>query len=306
MILAVTVTNELGDQLRIPLSQQGAIDTGIGISKIEGIGAGSADIYTQETASSDGSNFTSARATERNIVIEAYLLPQKTIEESRHRTYKYFPKKKKVTLRFETESRVCDIDGYVESNEPDIFSERESTQISIICPYPYFSSAGSDKETLTVFYGIEPTFEFIFSNESLTDPLIQFGAIQNKTENNIFYGGDADVGIMMHIRAMGTAKNITLYNIETRESMTIDTDKLESMTGSPLSAGDEIIVSTIKNDKYVQLLREGVYTNILNCLDRDSDWLELTPGDNLFAYTAESGAENLQFWVTNKTLFEGV
>ena len=88
--------------------------------------------------------------------------------------------------------------------------------------------------------------------------------------------------------------------------MTIDTDKLTSMTGKGLSAGDEIIVSTVKNDKYIRLLRDGIYTNILNCLNKESDWLELTPGDNLFAYTADSGAENLQFWVTNKTLFEGV
>lgn len=306
MLKAVTVTNDLGEELRIELSLAGAMETGIAITNIEGIGAGDADIYTQETASSDGSTFSSSRAKERNIVIYASLLQSPTVEDVRHKTYRYFPKKKKVTLRFETDLRVCDIDGYVENNEANIFEEQETIQISIICPYPYFYSAGEGKEVLTVFYGIEPTFEFPFSNESLDENLIVFGEIRNRAENNIYYNGDADVGIVMYIRAMGTASNITLYNIETRESMTIDTDKLTSMTGKGLSAGDEIIVSTVKNDKYIRLLRDGIYTNILNCLNKESDWLELTPGDNLFAYTADSGAENLQFWVTNKTLFEGV
>ena len=306
MILAVTVTNDRGEELRIPLSQAGAEKTGIAITSIEGIGGGSADIYTQETASSDGSVYTSSRATQRNIVISANLLEAPTVEEVRHKTYRYFPKKKKVSLRFETDSRICDIEGYVESNEANIFEEHENVQISVICPYPYFYSAGEGKEVLTVFYGIEPTFEFPFSNESLTEKLIIFGEIQNKTENTIYYTGDADVGIVMHIRAMGTASNITLYNVESREHMTLDTDKLQSMTGKGLTAGDEIIISTVQNDKYVQLLRDGEYINILNCLDKQSDWLKISPGDNLFTYTADSGAENLQFWITNRTLFEGV
>ena len=54
------------------------------------------------------------------------------------------------------------------------------------------------------------------------------------------------------------------------------------------------------------LLRNGLYTNILNCLDRDSDWFQLSKGDNLFAFVAEEGTSNLQFRIQNKIVYEGV
>ena len=112
-----------------------------------------------------------------------------------HDSYKYFPIKKKVTLLIETDNRICETYGYVESNEPDIFSSDETTQISIVCPDPYFYSAGPDGTNTTIFYGVEPLFEFAFSNESLTESLIEFGEIKNETEQTVYYSGDAEIGV---------------------------------------------------------------------------------------------------------------
>ena len=76
----------------------------------------------------------------------------------------------------------------MESNEPDIFSDKEGCNISIICPDPFFYSLKTNK---TMFSGIEPAFEFaydediddyVFSNESLDEPLIETGIITNETE----------------------------------------------------------------------------------------------------------------------------
>ena len=196
--------------------------------------------------------------------------------------------------------------GYAESNEPDIFSSDETTQISIVCPDPYFYSAGPDGTNTTIFYGVEPLFEFAFSNESLTESLIEFGEIKNETEQTVYYSGDAEIGVVITIHAIGNVKNITIYNTGTREVMRIDTDKLEQLTGSGMVAGDEIIISTIKGDKSITLLRNGIYTNILNCLDKDSDWFQLSKGDNIFAYVVEEGTTNVQFKIENRTAFEGV
>lgn len=88
--------------------------------------------------------------------------------------------------------------------------------------------------------------------------------------------------------------------------MVINTTKLAALTGFGIITGDDIIISTIKGDRSIILLREGIYTNILNCLDRDSSWIRLIKGDNLFAYTATSGASNLQFRVNNQIAYEGV
>lgn len=304
MIYSVTVTNYVGDSWEIELANPKKY--GIAITDITGIDAVSADIYDQEMASSDGSIYTSSRAKKRNIVISAKLLPVDTVEKVRHLLYKMFPVKRSTTLRFKTETRVCEIDGYVESNAHVIFKDQVTVQISIICPYPYFHSAGNDGENITYFYGTEPMFEFPFSNESLDDNLIEFGSIVNKKENVITYGGDEDVGVTIRIDAFGEAGSITIYNVLTRESLHLDNEKLKTMTGSGIKQGDEIIISTVKNNKYIQLLRDGKYTNILNCLDRDSDWILLSNGDNVFAYEADSGADNLQFRIENDILYTGV
>ena len=203
-------------------------------------------------------------------------------------------------------NRYVKIKGYVESNEPDIFSSQEDTQISIICPDPYFYSAGEDGNNVTDFYTIDPMFEFPFSNESLTDPLLIFGEIQIKTEGVITYHGDSEIGVVIYIHAIGPATNINIYNTETREVMMINTTKLEKLTGKGLVASDDIVINTTKGEKSITLVREGASYNILNCLDKNTDWFTLSKGDNIFAFTAETGVTNLQFRIENQVIYEGV
>lgn len=302
MIKSITVTNYLGDSLKLELTRPEL--SGFIVTSVTGLGAGTANINTTDIATNDGSLYNSARVQSRNIVLSLQFMWKDTIEDARQRSYKYFPIKKKVKLVIETDNRLSEIEGYVESNEPNIFSKDETTDISIICPYPFFSSAAGDQTT--IFSGIEPMFEFPFSNESLEDNLLIMGEIQNKTENVVVYEGDVETGVTITIHALGDASNITIYNVSTREIMSIDTDKLEAMTGSAIVAGDDIVICTVKGQKSVTLIREGVFTNILNCLGKNANWFQLSKGDNIFAYTAESGASNIQFKIENKILYEGV
>lgn len=304
MITAVTVTNYLGESKKFELAFPEK--SGFAVQKIEGLGPSKANVNVTEVSTNDGSLYNSARVNSRNVVLLLRFMPNPKIEDTRQESYKFFPIKKKVRLLIETDNRLCETDGYVENNEPDIFSKEETTQISIICPDPYFYSAGPDGTNTTIFYGVEPLFEFAFSNESTTGKLIEFGTIKNETEQTIYYSGDAEIGIVITIHAIGDVSNITIYNIGTRETMRIDTNKLKQLTGSGMIAGDEIIISTIKGDKSITLLRNGIYTNILNCLDKDADWFQLAKGDNIFAYRAEEGMTNLQFRIENKTVYEGV
>ena len=302
MIKTMQVINHLGESITLDLRRPEK--SGFLIHNIDGIGPGSAIINESDLASVDGTRFNSARISSRNIVINAYFVENPTIENARLLSYKYFPIKKKIKLIFNTGTRSSEIEGYVERNEPIMFSSRTGTQISLVCPDPYFYASGKPHET--VFYGMTPHFEFPFFNESLTTPLINMGELENRVENNIFYAGDTDVGITLHLRASGEVRDINIYNVKTREKMTILTARIEALTGEPFGAGDEIIINTVKGNKYAQLLRGGLYTNILNCLERDSAWFQLGKGDNIFAYTAEYGAINLQFHITNRVIYEGI
>lgn len=306
MIKAITVTNYLGDSLRLELARPDL--SGFIVESITGLGPGKANINTTEISTNDGSLFNSSRVPNRNIVIALRYFWRDTasIEDTRQLSYQYFPIKKKVKLLIETDNRTAEIEGYVESNEPNIFSKEEGADISIICPYPFFYSAEDGGWQTTMFSGIEPLFEFPFCNDSLTENLLQMGIIQNRTNNVVVYEGDVEIGIIITIHAVGEASNITIYNTMTRESMRIDTNKIASYTGSGIVAGDDIIISTVKGDKYATLIRGGDTFNILNCMDRDTDWFQLSKGDNIFVYTAEAGTTNLQFKIENKLVYEGV
>lgn len=307
MIHSLAVTNYLGDRIRLELRRPE--NTGLLIKSITGLGPVKANVNTTEVATNDGSMFNSARLSQRNIVIQMAFVNTvygEDIEEVRQKSYKYFPIKKNVELIIETDNRYVRTKGYIESNEPDIFSKQEGSQISIICPDPYFYSASEDGNNITDFYSIDPVFEFPFSNESLSDSLLIFGEIQIKTEGVITYHGDSEIGVMIYIHAIGPATNINIYNTETREIMSINTTKLEALTGKGIVASDDIIINTLKGEKSITLVREGVSYNILNCLDKNTDWFTLVKGDNIFAFTAESGVTNLQFRIENKVIYEGV
>ena len=302
MIKSVTVTNYVGDQLKLDLFRPEL--SGFVITSIDGLGPGKADINSTEMSTTDGARYNSARVSSRNIVMSLRYLYKDTIEDTRQLSYKYFPLKKKVTLLFETDNRTLWIEGYVESNEPNIFSKESDTDISIICPYPFFYS-GNGNQT-TIFSGIEPMFEFPFSNESLEEPLIVMSTIQNLTENIVTYNGDVEIGLTINIHAIGEASNISIYNLMNGEVMRINTDKIATLTGEGISNGDDIIITTSKGEKSVKLIRDGRTINILNCMDKNTDWFTLVKGDNIFSFTADTGSNNLQFRIENKVVFEGV
>ena len=307
MIYSIVVTNYLGDRIKLELGKPDV--SGFLIKSITGLGPAKANVNTTEVSTNDGSLFNSARLSQRNIVLDMVFINTvygESIEDLRQKSYKYFPLKKSVELTIETDNRYVKTTGYVESNEPNIFSSQEGTQISIICPDPYFYSAGEDGNNVTNFYSIDPMFEFPFSNESMDEPLLVFGEIQIKTEGVITYHGDSEIGVMIYIHAIGPATNINIYNTETREVMRINTEKISSLTGKGIVASDDIVINTAKGEKSITLIREGVSYNILNCLDKNTDWFTLAKGDNIFAFTADSGVTNLQFRVENKVIYEGV
>lgn len=303
MIRSITIRNHLDNSIKLELTRPDL--SGFIIKSMDGLGPTKANINTTDIATNDGSIFNSSRLDKRNITLnlEFFQTDTESIEDIRQKTYKYFPINQRVYITVETDNHTLETEGYIETNEPYIFSKNEGTNISIICPDPFFYSKNIVE---TVFSGVEPLFEFPFSNESLTTSLLEFGAIQNKTEQVIVYEGDGKVGISIYIHALGSVSNIKIANVKTREIMILNTDKLATLTGSGIKAGDNIVINTQKGNKNVTLIRDGVRTNILNCIEKGSQWFTLVKGDNIFAYTTDSGSSNLQFYITNKVAYDGV
>lgn len=301
MIHSVTVTNHKSESLKMILVDPWA--SGLAILSIEGLGPPKANINTTELATTDGSFFNSAKVTPRNIVLTIKPMALPMVEVNRLLLYKYFPIKKEIKLEFETDSRMVETIGYVEANEPDIFNKDETVQISVLCPNPYFYAIGGAN---TVFSGIHPMFEFPFSNESLTGNSIEFGKIMLDSRADLKYTGDADTGIIITIHALGPAENITIWNVYSHEKMVVNTNKIALLTGQNIDLGDDIIISTVRGNRYAKLLRKGVYTNVISALAQNSDWFQISLGDNVFTFEAENGANYLLINFEFKIAYGGI
>ena len=309
MIRTVSVENYLGEKLDLELTAPEK--SGLYIQSITGLGSGDASINITDMASNDGGVFNSARAQTRNITITLGMYEINTsesewsIEKARRSTYKYFPKKKPLTLYFETDDRSLYINGYVESNEVEIFEEREISTISILCPDPNFYKKSTSIDQLAV---VTDNLEFPYSNESLTEELTEFGLISIDVPVTVIdYAGDVEIGILFRMRCRGHVEGLSIFNAETGETMSIDDSKLDS-TALPggISDGDTIEISTVRGNKYATIIREGNHYNILNALGMNPNWFQIHPKDNVFALTTTSGTGNVEIEILYNEAYEGM
>lgn len=302
MIKSIKVTNPKGESLVLDLFHPEK--SGLIVRSISGLGPPKANINSTDLATADGALYSSARASTRNIVFNLQFMFAPTIEDSRQLTYKYFPLKKLVKIEVETDNRSLETSGYVESNSPDIFSKEETTQISILCLDPFFYDPNP---SVTQFATVTPTFEFPFSNESTSESLIEFGTINLDTRSTIDYIGDVDTGVLITIHALGSVSgSLTIYNVETQEKMVVDLAKIKTLIGKDYGSGDDIIISTVSGDKYVQVLHDGKYTNAIAAIEKLADWFQVSVGRNIFNFTVTKGIENLVMSFSYRNAYGGI
>lgn len=257
---------------------------------VGGLTPPTATINTAVIATSDGAVFNSSRVGMRNIVLT--IAPLNSVETSRINLYTYFKSKQYIKLYLENNTRSVWIDGYIESIDGDLYSDAEQMQISIICPDPYFKDTETGHYT---FSNVVSLFQFPFAIEETPGiPISQLNAFVRIAVNN---NSDDETGVLIHMIANGAVTNPTIYNTTTNENFSLDIT---------LQNGDEINIDTRRGKKSVTLTRNAVTTNILNDMTQDSEWLNLIVGDNIFTYTAASGAQNLDITVYLQPVYEGV
>lgn len=301
MIKSFQIINYIGESLLLKLDDPEA--SGFIVKEVTGLGPVKADVIFTEMATSDGGIDNSARLGVRNIVFKLEFLQSPTIEQTRHTSYRYFPVEHSVSVIVETDRGKCRTEGTVESNEPDIFSEKEGCTVSILCGNSYFYSTA---DQIAYFNGVNPLFEFPFENNSLDEKLIEFGEILNFAERTIIYEGDGNPGMIIQVHLLGKMKGLTFYNVDTRDSISINDEILSKIIGSDVMAGDDIIINSYEGQKSATLIRAGVKYNILNALGRPIHWFQLRKGENTFAYGCEEGVSKVQLKIQNRILYAGV
>lgn len=279
----LTIENHKGEQLQLTQNPN------YSITSVEGLPPPTANINTAVNANLDGSTYRSSRLNERNIVI--MLAIEGDAETNRINLYQYIKAKKQCTLYYQNGSRNVSIVGYVESLEIAIFGEKETAQISIICPRPYFADV---VQTILDMSATSSMFEFPFAIE---EEGIEFSTLAVGTESIVQNLGDVETGAVIVFHATGTASNPVIYNLDTAEFFKVNID---------MSAGDLLVISTIKGEKTVTAILSGIEWNYINSMVQGSSWIQFESGANTMLYNADSHPENLECMISFNNLYEGV
>jgi phage-related protein len=304
MIYTIIATNAKGDSVELDLANPWA--GGIAVTGASGLGPAEGTINTVNFATSDGALFNSSRIKSRDIELNLKFMGS-DIEAVRHTLLRYFRVKHPITLDFITDYRHTYITGHVEKNEIDIFSNSEGADLTIVCPNPFFRLRDPAKGKNSVrFTTSTPSFEFEFQDPNSDSPTLIFGEMTPTGETVVVYEGDADASTIVDIQFLGPASGVKLYNTTTQTRINIDTNEIARLLGSTIRAGDRLSISSGVGDKYVKAYRDGNVYNALSALDKDSDWIFLTPGDNLITVRADTGIDNVSAIISFENLYESI
>ena len=343
MIKSLTFTNRFGRSLHCNLFEPE--HSNIAITNIDGLGPGKSNVTVNDIATSDGGIFSSARMSFRNIVFTFYFIDHDSegnyvrVEDVRRLSYEFFMPKTKIRVVVETDhGKNYVIYGYVEYNEPTIFSKQSSSSVSLICPDYYFKMIGDTGDLQTAMLLGSGSFEFPFSNESLSRKMIEFSVIEAAHEYDLYYDGDSENGFELEIMFLGDSVSyVTISNepIGNSEQGNVGFDEFinypawhdleltsyiqiylsdieeilsEIYTSDPIyAAGNKIIISTLTGKKSVTFVTYG--GDEYNILDgiRHIDWIKLYPGYNHFTIaTDNASAGRFRVEAHFNTLYSGV
>ena len=282
-MFTLKVENKNGEILTLRQNENYAV------TKIDGLNPPSATINFSEIAGVDGGLFNSARVEMRNIVLT--IKPLGEVEKNRLNLYKYFQIKRWCKIYYSNGSLDVKTEGYVETIETDLFSMSEEMQISIMCPKPYFESLN---EIYSDISRIIANFEFPFA---IDKDGIEFAYIEQDKFATVVNSGDIETGLIIEITARGTVVNPILYNTRTggRFGINITLEKY-----------DRIVINTNSGEKEIYLISSDVKTNIINKITPGVEWFVLSPGENTFSYSADSGAELMSIVFKHSTKYGGV
>lgn len=275
------VENYRGERLQLVPNQNYIVE-------LEGLTDFEVVINTTVAGNSSGSKYNSSRTEERELPLS--IMPRGDVEKNRIALYRYFVAEKPLKIFYKNGSRDVFIEGRVQKFGGSLFSEKETLDLSVLCPQPYWQSVS---EVIADISDVLPAFSFPFSIEEAG---IQFSEIERGQDKVVINSGDVESGIIIELQAEGEVINPIIY----------DAYGGSFALNYTMQAGDLITINTYKGQKSVKLLRQGKETHLFKYVADSPTWFSLEPGDNIFTYDTESGSELLQIRYRFFNLYEGV
>lgn len=190
------------------------------------------------------------------------------------------------------------IDVYIEgypTETPTIDWDRYWSNFAFVfhAAYPYWMQSN---ESAIDFVYYESAFQFPRSFSSTVA-----WKITNKVINQLMTidnQGSVESGFIARFIAKDEVKGPQLLKVDTQE--VIELPDLE------LTVGDVLVISTVENDRYTRLIRDGVEQNVFFYTSFDSTFFKLVPGNNPIRFDAKEGVSDLEVSLEYHTTYAGV
>ncbi len=251
-------------------------DIGIRLVSADGIGF-SSEISSMQLYDRDGSLYQNSTLPQRGIsLVVRYIGAKWKHEISKLRLNRLLDRKKELRLRYITDN----IDVYIECRTEQVNTPPNTypmvTQISLICPDPYWRKSGDNS---IVMAGIIPLFEFIIG---IPESGMEFGDIKAGTITDLWNGGTVESGALFIITANQPCTNPKLLNLRTEQFIQISV---------AMGAGDILEICTEQGKRSVWLTHNGVRRNCFSRRTRGSEFFQLVCASNPVKYSVDSGGD---------------
>lgn len=258
------------------------------LANVDGLTFSDTEISSTTVAGMDGEQVNDVRAIPRSIVID--LAIESDVENVKRYILKYVKTKLTSTLRWTQNERTVQISGIVQTIEMARFTNLATMQITIYCAQPYWedieNTSQDISEVIDMFYFTDNEEAEIESDEDnmlyFPEEGLPFGEYDTNRTKVLTNDGDVEVGLEIHIVALGTVINPVIYNVE-GEFIGVDIT---------LSGGDEVIITTGKGNKTIRVNGE----NKISKIRENSTWLQLKVGENEFTIDSEDGTEGNMYF----------
>lgn len=229
----------------------------------------------------------------QNLTVVRYLSGSpETPEQAKNRLMKLIGTKDPVRLRYVAPNRDVYINCRVEQVNTPPNAKPMTTQISLICPDPYWRASG---DNTVVIAGTESCWEFPVE---IPEEGMEFGRINPAVIAVIENNGTASSGAVFTITARTNCTNPRIENIDTGEFMQV---------AVVMVAGDVLIFTTEQGEKTISFIHNGATQNYFNYRVSGSTFLQIRPGKNRFKYTVGSGDDHaIDITCTFDTKYGGI
>lgn len=258
------------------------------VTAISGLNPPSASIFTAKSPNRKGVKYNGSTLAERNIVIAIKI--RGDIEANRNALYEWVDTEQYVKVRYKNGAKNVYCEGHVQDCPIEFFTDNETVSVAILCENPYWRDL---QEIATEVSHLLKQFTLAFAINSTGIP---FSTLRETISTNIYNAG-AETGAKFTVICSGEVTNLVIYDGQ-------DTTR-QFKINTTLGANWAVVIDTEASPKTVKAYKpDGTAENLLKYVAGNPTWFTLRKGNNVFGFTAETGATNAAMTVgfTNKYL----